>query len=165
MKIEIDMNDIFLDEDAYAEEPIQDSVKRKVLDHLAAKFEDGLDEKMDAAIAAFMQTELAKISDNWIPNVAQNMLDTEYQPVDKFGDTKPRTTFRQALTEMLKTQLVYDGKRPSYEKNAISNAVDDAISKHMREFKKDFDALATDKFRADALSYAVGSLKKSLGIE
>ena len=165
MKIEVDLNDIFCDEDGEPCESLQQSVERQVVARLSKKVEEGIGKQIDSEVARVISTKLQEVADTMLPTLAEDMINAEYQPVGSFGDRGEPTTFRKALIKTVSEKLVYKKARYDSDNNAFTKAVDGVISENMKAFQSEFNKLVTGKFREEALAYAVENLKKSLGIK
>lgn len=165
MKIEVDLEDIFRDDEGNPEESMQESIKRQVIEVLSAKFAKGLNAQIDAQVSEVIGTKLKEVADELLPRLAADMIDAEYQPYSRYGEREEKTTFRKQLVKVVSSSLVYKREQYSSDTNVFTKTVDAVIAENMKAFQAEFNKLVTDKFRAEALAYAVASLKKALGID
>jgi len=166
MKIEVDMNDIFCDEDGTPNETLQDSIQRQVVTHLTKKIEAGISKQIDTEVTKVISATLSKIAETMLPKLAKDMLNAEYRTVDTWGDIgEETTTFRKMLVEEIHKQMVYKTARYDSDKNAFTKAVDGVIAENIKVFQSEFNKLVTDKFRQEALSYAAAKLTATLGLK
>ena len=61
MKIEIDLIDIFRDENGNPEESLEESVRRQVIDRLTSDYRTKLFSRFDAELSAIMQKQIAEV--------------------------------------------------------------------------------------------------------
>ena len=165
MKIEVDLNDIFCDEDGTASESLQESIERQVVAHLTLKMEKGIGGQIDEKVSEIIGKKVQDIADKMLPALAEDMLSAEYYPTTSYGERRGPTTFRQELVSVITSELKYKVARYESDKNVFTKAVDAVIGENVKEFKADFNKLVSDKLRDEALNYAVDSLKKSLGVK
>lgn len=164
MKIEIDLKDILFDEN-YGPETMQESIKRQVVDKMILQLSGGISKKIDTEIAKAIDEQIRKSLDDIRPNLIEQILDTEYISVDRYGDrTKEPTTFRKQLIKTVNENMVY--KRESYHgsQNAFTNAIDSILADKAKEFRKQFDEIITNEYVKETKAYAVKILKEKLGI-
>ena len=164
MKIEVDLNDLFCDEDGAPCETMQEHVEREVVRHLTRKIEDGIGRQIDAEVSRVIGEKLEAIAEELLPKLAQDMIDAEYQPVSSFGQRGETTTFRKELLRMVTYQLAYKKARCESERNIFTKTVDAVISENIKAFQVEFNKLVTERFRKEALAHAVTQLKKALGL-
>jgi len=162
MKIEVNLNDIFCDEDGEPSESLQESIERQVVSHLSRKMEAGIGKQIDSEVSRIISTKLQEVADEMLPRLAEDMINAEYRPVDRYGDKSKTTTFRQELVKVVSEDLIYKKKQYNSDKNVFTSAVDAVIEENLKAFQADFNALVSDKFRDEALAHAVNSLKKTL---
>jgi len=164
MKIEVDLNDIFCDEDGEPCESIQQSVERQVVALLTKKLEAGIGKQIDSEVSRVISTKLQDVADEMLPRLAEDMINAEYHPVSTYGDRKEPTTFRKELVKMVSEKLVYKKAHYSSDENVFTQTVNAVISENIKAFQAEFNKLVTDKFRDEAIAYAVDKLRKTLGI-
>lgn len=164
MKIEIDLKDILFDEN-YGPETMQESIKRQVVDKMISQISGGISKKIDMEISKAIDEQIRKSLDDIRPNLIEQILDSEYVSVDRYGDrAKEPTTFRKQLIKAVNENMVY--KRESYHnnQNAFTNAVDSVLADKAKEFRKHFDEIITDEYIKETKAYAVKILKVKLGV-
>ena len=166
MKIEVDLNDIFCDEEGNPSESLQQSVERQVVESMTRKLEKGIGKQVDEAVAAVISKKLQELADTLLPKLAEDMLNAEYTVVDNYGNrAKEPTTFKKELVKIISTKLKYEATRYDSDKNVFTKTVDNVIESNMKLFQSEYNKLVTDGFTKDALTYAVMELKKKLGIQ
>jgi hypothetical protein len=163
MKIEIDLNDILGDENGA--ETLQDSVRRQVVEHVTQTIRKGVGEKIDAAVSQTISAGIKEYLDGEMPNLMANLMDSEYLPVDRYGDRNKPTTFRKELIRSITENMQYKKTNYSSDRNAFTKAVDEVIEENVKLFKADFSKQVNAQFTAAAMQYAVNTLKEKLGIK
>lgn len=162
MKIEIDLNDILGDE--YGTETLQDSVRRQVIERMTSQIERGIKAQINQAVSDTITTQLQGYVVERMPELGREILETEYTPVGRFGEKSEPTTFRKELLKVFTEQMVYKKTNYSSESNAFTKTVDAAIEKALQEFKQTYQKQVDAQFTQEALTFAVNTLKKKLGI-
>ena len=165
MKIEIDLNEILGDE--FGVETIQDSVRRQVMEKLTREVKSGIGKKIDTEISNLINNTLEEQVKSITPNFLNEIINSEYTPVDKWGDRrngKP-TTFRSELIRTIHEQMVYKKGYHSSDNNAFTNAIDTVLKNEMEKFKKEFNSQVNSMFVKETLDFAVATLKKKLNIK
>ena len=165
MKIEVDLGDIFCDEDGNAEESIKDSVERQVVARLTKTIEAGIGKQIDAEVSRVISEVLQKKAEELLPALADDMINAEYRTVGQFGRMGDLTTFRKELLKVITEQMVYKREKYDRDRNVFSKTVEAVIEENTKAFQSEFNKIVTHKFRDEALAYAVNSLKKTLGLD
>lgn len=165
MKIEIDLNNMFTDDDGNPTESIQESIKRQVVEVISKKIEAGITRQIDVEVEKQITTTLKNIADTLLPKLAEDMINAEYKTVDMWGSmTKSTTTFRAELVKLITSSMVYKKCNYKSDENAFTKTVDAVIEENIKKFQSEFNKIVTDEFRKDALAYAIDTLKKKLGV-
>lgn len=159
MKIEIDLNDIIGDE--WGAETLKDSVKRQILEGVTRQIRQGISDE----VGKVLNEELSKAVKEQIPGIVNDLINAEYTPVDRYGDSKPSTTFRKELLRVLQEEMVYKKAQYASDKNAFTKAIDAVIESQMKEFQSGYNKIVTDQFTKDAFDYAVNKLRERMGLK
>ncbi len=164
MKVEIDLNDILGDESGV--ETLQDSVRRQVVDHLGMEVKKGIGKQIDSEIAKIINEELKVALKARIPALIDELMTTEYTPVDRWGDRQrdKTTTFRKELVRSINEEMVYKKTQYSSDANSFTKAVDSVIKDNVDEFKTTFNKLVNSTFTTEIMNHAMQELQKKFGI-
>lgn len=164
MKIEIDLNDILGDE--FGAETIQESVKRQVIEHLSREVKEGIGKRLDSEVSAMINSELKEALKARIPGLIDDLMTTEYTPVDRWGsyERDKTTTFRKELVKSINEQMVYKKARYESDKSAFTKAVDSVVSENVNEFERSFNKLVNDTFTRETMAHAMKTLREKFGI-
>jgi len=162
VKIEIDLDDILGDENGA--ETLQESIRRQVIDSVTATIKKGVGQQIDAAVSSAISTNINDFLKQQMPSLLANIMDTQYEPVGRYGEKAQPTSFRQELVKVVIENMQY--KRANYEsdKNVFTKTVDAVIAENVASFKTDFNKKVDAEFTAAAMQYAQEALKKKLGI-
>lgn len=162
MKFEVDLNDILGDE--YGAETLQDSVRRQVVERVTAYVEKGVKDQINAAVSETITQQLQAYVTDKMPEIGREILETEYTPVGRWGEKAEPTTFHKELLKVFTEQMVYKKTQYSSDSNAFTKTVDSAMEKALQQFKVDYQKQVDAQFTHEALTFAVTTLKKKLGI-
>lgn len=163
MKVEIDLNEILGDENGV--ETIQQSVRRQVVESLRRKIEDGVGKQISAEVARILDEEIRSAVKGQMPQIVNDLINTEYVMVDRYGSNLGKTTFRSQLTKAITDNCQYKKERYDSDKNVFTKVVDDCIDQNFKQMRDEFNNLYTKKFQDEALAYAATRMKELLGIK
>lgn len=160
MKIEVDLSDVFGEEG----ETIADSIRRQVIDGITSQVRGGLDDQIKRRIGDILEAELRPAVQAQLGPFIEQLFDTPYRPVDRYGSRDEPTTFRAELLKTIHKELAYKPAQGSYDRNLYTKTVDDVVAGAMKEFAAAWKRDVDDKFIRDALAHAVGNLSERLGL-
>jgi len=165
MKIEVDLRDILKDEFGDIES-IGESIQRQVVDALKSKLQEGVKKQVDCEVSRVIREQLEQAIKVQMPTIVNDLLNTEYVKVDKWGSRcSSPTTFRKELVAAISGELVYTKKSYRSDRSAFTNAVDDVVKTKVDEFKKEYNRLVDELFCKECFDYAVSKLKQKLAIK
>ena len=164
MKIEIDLDDVFRDEDGYPDESTQDSIRRQVLARLTTDYKERLFKRFDDELAAMMQAQIQEVMNSQMPSLVDDIMNAEFTPVSNYGQRSEPTTFRAQVVKAIGANLVYAPKNYQSEENAFTSAVRNVVKEQIAAFEKSFKEQIDDKFKKDAIAFAVEKLRERLGL-
>lgn len=164
MKIEIDLENIFRDEDGYPDESLEESIRRQVVSRLTEDYRKRLFDRFDIELGKIMREQIETAMAERMPGFVDDILDAEYVPVTNYGERKPATTFRAEIIESIAKNLKYEPKNYSSDENAFTRAVKSVVEAKTGEIKKALVEQVDTKFRADAITFAVQQLSERLGL-
>lgn len=164
MKIEIDLENIFHDENGFPDENLEDSIRRQVIERLSGDYRKRLFDRFDIELGTIMRDQISTVMAERMAPFVDSILDAEYVPVSTYGERKPATTFRAEIIEAIAKNMKYEPKNYSSEENAFTKAVKSVVELKTGEIKKELLAQVDTKFRADAIGFAVTELSKRLGL-
>jgi hypothetical protein len=163
MKIEIDLDDIFRDEDG-PEESLQDSIRRQVTARLTEDYRKRLFSRFDEELTKIMQGQISAVMSEQMPAFIDDILNAQYTPVSSYGQRSEPTTFRHEIIKSISYNMKYEPKNYSSDENAFTKAVKSVVELKTGEIKKELTAQIDTKFRHDAMAFAVSELSKRLGL-
>jgi hypothetical protein len=164
MKIEIDLNDVFRDEDGNPDESLEESVRRQVVDRLSGDLRKRLFARLDEQLSAIMTEQLGIAVKEQMPALVDDIMNVNYTPVSTYGQRGEPTTFRDEIIKSISSNMKYEPKNYSSDENAFTRAVKSIVELKTNEIKKALAAEIDVKFQKDAISYAVTEMSKRLGL-
>lgn len=164
MKIEIDLDDVFRDEDGVPEETVQEAVKRQVIARLTDDYRKRLFTRFDDQMAKIMQEQIQEVMKDRMPSIVDDIMNAEFTPVGTYGQRSEPTTFRAELVKAVSANCTYSPRNYSSEENAFTKAVKAVVAEQLAAFKAEFTAKIDDTFKRDALAFAVAKLSERLGL-
>lgn len=164
MKIEIDLNDIFHDEEGHPEETMQDSIRRQVVESIAATTRAAVKKEIDAEVSRVISEELQTAIKDQMPGIVADLMTAEYTPVNQYGSKQAPTTFREEMLKNIQSQMVYKSTGYSSDKNAFTKAVDALVEDKLKEFREMFTRTVDTKFVGDAMDFATKKFAERLKI-
>lgn len=164
MKIEIDLDNIFRDEDGDPAESLQESIRRQVVARLTEDYRRRLFSQFDLELGNIMREQIGKVMEDRMPEFVDDIMTAEYRPVGRYGERGERTTFRAEIIKSIGDNLKYEPKNYSSDENAFTKAVKSVVELKTKEVRDHITKEVDAKFKADAITYAVTELSKRLGL-
>lgn len=164
MKIEIDLNNIFMDEDGNPEESLEDSIRRQVISRLSDDYRKKLFAKFDVELTGIMQAQIADVMKERMPEFIDDILNATYTPVSSYGQRSEPTTFRDEIIKSIAANMKYEPKNYSSEENAFTKAVKSVVESKTNAIKSELISQIDTKFKTDAITFAVQQLSERLGL-
>lgn len=164
MKIEIDLDDIFRDENGEPNEALEDSIRRQVLERLSGDLRSRLFTRLDAELSAVMNKQLNEVMATKMPELIDDIMNTTYTPVSTYGTRGAPTTFRDECVKAIAANMKYEPKNYSSEENAFTQAVKSVVKSQTDVIQKAITEHVDAKFKDDAIKFAVSKLSERLGL-
>ncbi len=164
MKIEIDLDDIFRDENGEPNESLQESIRRQALDKLSGDLRQRLFNGLDQELSETMRKQLNDVMASKMPELIDDIMNATYTPVSPYGSRGDPTTFKQELIKAVAANMKYEPKSYSSEENAFTRAVKSALDAKTKAVEKAIVEQVDAKFKEDAIKFAVSKLSERLGL-
>jgi hypothetical protein len=165
MKIEIDLDDIFRDGDGNPEEGLEESVRRQVIDRLSGDMRKRLFAQLDVNLTTIMNEQINAVIKDRMPELLDDILNTEYTPVSTYGiKAQASTTFRAEIIAAVANNMKYEPKGNGYDENAFTKAVKSIVNAQTAALQKEILARVDTEFKKDAMAFAVAKLSERLGL-
>jgi uncharacterized membrane-anchored protein YjiN (DUF445 family) len=165
MKIEIDLDDIFRDEDGNPEESLQESIRRQVIDKFSVDLSKRLFERMDRELSEIMRDQIDKVMSEKMPELIDDIMNVTYTPVSTYGARGEPTTFRAEIVRAVGENMKYQPKQYQSEENAFTKAVRSIVDQKTSAIQAEITKQVDVKFKEDAISFAVKKLSERLGLD
>jgi len=164
VKIEIDLENIFRDEDGNPEEGIEESIRRQVVSRLTEDYRKRLFSQFDLELGNIMREQIGKVMEDQMPQFIDDILNAEYRPIGRYGERGETTTFRAEIIRSIGENMKYEPKNYSSEENAFTKAVKSVVELKTKEVRDHITKEVDTKFKNDAITFAVTELSKRLGL-
>lgn len=164
MKIEIDLNDIFRDEDGNPDESLEESVRRQVVSRLSEDYRKKMFARFDSELSTIMQTQIGNVMKERMPEFIDDILNASYVPVSSYGERGKPTTFRDEIIKSIAANMKYEPKNYSPDENVFTKAVKSVVEAKTNAIKAELTAQIDTKFKTDAITFAVKQLSERLGL-
>jgi len=164
MKIEINLNDVFHDENGDPSETMEDAVRRQIIERLTGESRDRIFKRVDAEIGRILTEKLESVISDKMPSIIDDLMNATYTPVSRYGERGAPTNFREQLVASITSNMTYAPKQWSHDENAFTRAVKSVVDAKTNEIKKAILDQVDTNFRAEAIKFAVTELSKRLGL-
>ena len=165
MKIEIDLDDIFRDEDGNPEESLQDSIRRQVISKMEGDLRKRLFSRMDEELSRIMSAQINAVMTEQMPSLIDDIMNKPYTPIGRYGERSEPTTFRDELVKMVVENMKYQPKDYSSSENAFTKAVKSIVELKTKAVQDEITKTVDVKFKEDAIRFAVERLSDRLGLK
>lgn len=166
MKLEIDLNNIFRDDETgEVAESLEEAIRRQVVDSLTNKFRERVQRQVDSDISKYVEEATKNALGDKLPVMIEDILNYEYTPVNRYGvKADTATTFRNEIIKAISSEMEYKPKNYHSDENAFTRSVRSIVSSQTEALKKEFEARIDAGFRKDALAWATTELAKRMGL-
>lgn len=164
MKIEIDLNDVFRDDEGNPDESLEESVRRQVIARLTEDYRKKMFARFDSELSSIMQSQIADVMKERMPEFIDDILNATYTPVSSYGSRGAPTTFRDEIIKSIAANMKYEPKNSSYDENVFTKAVKSVVEAKTTAIKNELIAQIDTKFKTDAITFAVQQLSERLGL-
>jgi hypothetical protein len=166
MEITVNLNDVLCDENGNPDESPQDLIRRMVVAELVSKCHKGLVQQVNEEVLNAVRAEIRQIMQEKATSITEDLMNAEFTPVDRYGQSASPTTFKNELTKAIVSECAFKPHSPSSfaNENAFTKAVKSLIKEQLDAFKSEFSATVDTSFRKDAMAFAVEKLRERLGL-
>ena len=163
MKIEIDLDDIFRDEDGPSES-LEESIRRQVLEKLSSDLRKRMFTRIDAELSEIMRDQINSVMKEKMPELIDDIMNVTYTPVSAYGTRGEPTTFRDELVKAMGENMKYAPKNYPGDENAFTKAVRSIVDQKTKAIQDEITKQVDVQFKNDALAFAVKKLSERLGL-
>ena len=164
MKIEIDLAELFRDEDGHPTETTEEAIRRQIVERLTGDMRQRLFERVDRQLAAALDTMVSETIATQMPALIDDIMNTTYTPVSSYGQRSEPTNFRAEIIKAVIANMKYEPRQFALHENAFTKAVRSIVEAKTAEVQKAIVAQVDTNFREDAIRFAVTELSKRLGL-
>ncbi|MCE2838032.1 MAG: hypothetical protein LW834_13910 [Cyanobium sp. 49614_E6] len=166
MNISINLSDIFRDEDGDLlddDEATRQAIKRQVIDQLTSECLKILFGRYDDELVLIMRSQLNEVMKTRMPSLVDDVMNTEFTPVNKNGQRSEPTTFRAEIIKTCTSEMTYEPKHYVLDENFFTRTIKGVLREQTEAFKEALKQQIDTLFKSNALVFAVDELKKRLG--
>lgn len=156
MKIEIDLDTIFADENTISES-VAERIERAIIKHAC----DTTQKLVDTTFSTVITEKVNGIVDSKIAELLEDLLDHEYTPVDRWGERGETTTLRKKIYTCIEQVLTWKNSNYSSEQSVFTKTVRSIVESKLGEFKKQFDKTVDEQLIADSMQYALNKIRNT----
>ena len=160
MKIEIEIDDKLFNSEGEENPSWNDQIRAAVVQELVNRMTPQITHSWQIDINCILTDFTWKLSNKLVPELTNDILDSEYAVTTIPGLPPKMTTFRKELLKTIGENLVYKKANTLAEKNAFTRAVDGVVAESIKQFRVEFDDAANTKFRTEVVDYVLNSLTK-----
>lgn len=164
MKIEVNLNDIFCDEDGNPAESVEEAIRRQIIERLTGDMRKRLTQRVDEELAKAMSEMVRQAMATRMDGLIDDIMNATYTPVSTYGQKSEPTTFRAEIIKSVSANLKYEPRTYSSDENAFTKAVKSIVEKKTYEIQKAITDQVDTQFKTDAITFAVKKLSERLGI-
>lgn len=159
MKIDIDLSEIFEDEDGSKVSPdFIERIEQIVSDKIISTLGNRINRFYNDDISKVITAKVDEILTSMIPE----FLDLEYTPTGCYGDKNKPTTIRNKICKDIEKAMVWKDSQYQSEQSVYTKIVKATVEAKLKDFSKEFNKTIDDKFIADCMEYASDKLRKTL---
>lgn len=170
MKIEIDLEKIFVGEQINEEGDVVESIdfntaiRNAVIDRVISTmgydFKSKIKDELNSTISTGIKEEVQKVLADKIPN----FLDIEFTETSSWGETKGTWTVRNRILKEIENQCTFKKGGYSSDRNYFSNAILEAAETEIKKWKSEFKTHMDAVFMEGVIHHATADIKKKLGL-
>jgi len=163
MKIELDLSEIFEDEDGNViskdlVERIENAIVFKANETIQRlvinKFKDEIAEQVTASVQKILL------------DVAVDLLDKEFVPTSRYGDRDEPTTLRNRICRDIERAMVWSNPSSfSNDQSAYTKIVKEVVNMKLKDFAKEFNKTVDETLVAECMQYALEKIRKAAGVK
>lgn len=162
MKIDIDLSEIFEDEEGGVFQiDVKDRIIKGAIDNVSNRISKEIETQISAAINSIITETVTKK----LESLVESMLDLEYEERTSWGEGKGKITVRNKIFKTIESQMVYNPGRYSNEQNAYTRSVQEAVEKSLSAFKDQYKKEVDAVLAKEMLNTAIEKIKERMGIK
>ncbi len=162
MKIDIDLSEIFTDEESG---DLDISIRNLIIDTVTAKIYTKIEKDISLKVSGILEKGIKEKLDSFLAELIPSLMDYEFQETERYGAAKEKTTVKNRILKALQDSCNFEDKRYSSECNAFTKAMKAIIEKQIKLYTPQFDKEINAMFVKEAMEYAQTKLKEKLGIK
>ena len=105
IQISIDLHDVFFGDDEYPNETLEEAIRRQVVAQIASEVKSQALKPISALVNGHVENAVAESVSSVLPKMIEEVLQSEYTVVGKWGEKGKTTTLRNEIVETLTDQF------------------------------------------------------------
>jgi hypothetical protein len=157
MKIELDLSEIFEDEDG---ERISVSMAERVEAAIVAKAEKTISTLVKETFEKELSQQISELVQSQLNTIIVDLLDQEFVPITKWGCRDEKTTLRNRICGDVEKLLSWKDGNYSSDQSMYTKVIKEVVSEKLKEFSREFTKVVDEKLVAECMQHAVYKLRK-----
>ena len=165
MKVTIDTNDLFHDDQMSPDDILRELVIKKIADRYEFKSNTTIDNgimQMKDQISDRVMAKIDTKAEALLTPIFETILDQPYQEKDNWGRKTKQWTIRDRINKAIEEQCKFKDSPYSRESNPFSKAIIEAATSKCKEFEQQWYKAVDKKFIDQALEHATKQFKKRM---
>lgn len=157
MKIEVDLTEIFEDEDGRC---ISVSMKERIEAAIVARAEKVVTEMIREKFKNEIDKQITDVVKSTLVTITENMLDEMYVPTTRYGERDDPITLRTRICRDIESAMRWSD-RSSYSNSdsLYVKIIKETVSDKLKEFANEFTKTIDEQFITACMEFAVEKLK------
>lgn len=156
MKIELDLTEIFEDEDG---ERISVSMAERIEAAIIAKAEKTVVSLIKETFDKQISEQITGIVKEQLNSIVVDLLDKEFTPISKWGERDEPITLRNRICKDVENAMKWKDSNYSSERSIYTDTVKTVVAEHLKSFGKEFNRVVDEKLVSECMQYAVNKLR------
>lgn len=164
MKITIDLAEVLNDEFGNTEN-LAESIKQQLVCTLQKELSKGIQERINSEVGKLIDEQIKEVVKNQLPALLNDLMDKEYEVVDRWGSRSCKTTLRASLLKNLSENMEYKPQRYDSEKNVFTRSADELVKSLVGTFQSEYNKKVDEMFAKEVMDIAVAKIQQKLGLK
>lgn len=162
MKVDIDLSEVFEDEDGYR---IRPEVKDLIINGAIDKIVKAADLQITKQLNDTLKSTIEKRVQLALDLTIEKLMDYEFVETSGYGATKTPITVRNRILNDVEKSMCLTNNRYDSDNNAYTRILKQTIESKLSAFAKEYTKAIDAAFIKECFEYAQKELQKKLGIK
>jgi hypothetical protein len=162
ISVEIDLDNVFCNENGFPEESVEESIRRQVIEEVSSFAKKNVGTEISNAVHEAVSKLINEAIEEKVPSMIEMLLSEEFTPVTAWGEKSEPTSVRKELLKRFREEFQYIkvDRYGNRQKNKFTEAVDTFVTDSLKDFRKDFDDKVKAEFNKEAMKYVAEVVAK-----